>query len=74
MINSKLYVTGGSDASGNAVASTFIYDPATNQWSTKAPMPTARTGLGAAATGGLLYAVGGWSGGTDLQTVEQYAP
>ncbi len=74
VINGKLYVTGGTDALGNAVATTFVYDPAINQWSTKAPMPTARTGLGAAAAGGLLFAVGGRSGATDLKTVERYTP
>src|SRR5262249_12590832 len=36
-----------------------IYDPTTNSWSTGAPMPTARTGLVAAAVNGKVYAIGG---------------
>jgi hypothetical protein len=60
-------------ASGAVLATTLVYDPATNQWSTKAPMPTARTRLGAVAINGLLYAVGG-KVTTDLAKVEWYTP
>ncbi len=52
------------------------YDPATNTWSTRAPMPTARTLL-AAATGpdGLTYVFGGLPAGPGvLNTVEAYDP
>jgi hypothetical protein len=38
-------------------------------------MPTARHALGVAATpGGLIYAIGGGSGGATLDTVEEYDP
>ena len=36
-----------------------IYDPKTNAWTTGAPMPTARHGLGFALVGTAIYAVGG---------------
>jgi hypothetical protein len=51
------------------------YDPATNTWTTKAPILTARYGLGAGVVNGVLYAVGG-SGysGSYLATVEAYDP
>jgi Kelch motif len=40
-----------------------VYDPRTNSWQVKAPMPTGREGLGVAVgTDGTIYAVGG---GTD---------
>ncbi|MEZ0334082.1 MAG: Kelch repeat-containing protein, partial [Gemmatimonadales bacterium] len=49
----KFYVTGGSSA-------LEVYDPATNQWTEKAPMPRRRW-LGAGATlGGQLYVIGGF--------------
>jgi len=84
----KIYAIGGVDslASTNAVGTVEAYDPATNSWSTKAPMPTARAGL-EAATGpdGKIYAIGGvdnpgsYSGQSTLNgdivgTVEAYDP
>ena len=73
MINGKLYVVGGTNAAGVVLAATLVYDPATNQWSTKAAMPTARTRLGAAVINNQLYAVGGWAT-NDLAKVERYTP
>jgi N-acetylneuraminic acid mutarotase len=49
------------------------YDPATDTWTTKAPMPTARQGLAAAVVNGSLYAIGGYNG-SYLSTVESYTP
>ncbi|MDE2292523.1 MAG: hypothetical protein KGL53_10615, partial [Elusimicrobia bacterium] len=51
------------------------YDPAADAWTARAPMPTARYGLAAAAVGGKLYAVGGnASSSSYLATDEQYDP
>jgi N-acetylneuraminic acid mutarotase len=51
------------------------YDPATNSWTTKAPMPTAREFLAAGVINGKLYAVGGDElTGPFLNTVEAYDP
>jgi N-acetylneuraminic acid mutarotase len=49
-----------------------------NSWATKAPMPTARIGLVAAAVNGTIYAIGGdaagWGGqGPTLRKVEAYS-
>ena len=50
------YVTPNGDPS-NAVEA---YDPASDSWTTRASMPTARGGLAAAAsTNGLIYVIGG---------------
>jgi len=43
-------------------------------WTTKTSMPTPRTALAVGVIGNILYAVGGNSGGTDLNTVEAYDP
>jgi N-acetylneuraminic acid mutarotase len=72
-MNGKLYVVGGTNAADVVLAATLIYNPATNQWSTKASMPTARTRLGSAVIDNLLYAVGG-KVTTDLAKVERYTP
>jgi N-acetylneuraminic acid mutarotase len=49
--NGKLYLIGGSrvnaDGSVTAVRATNIYNPATNQWTTGAPLPTARIDISA---------------------------
>jgi N-acetylneuraminic acid mutarotase len=81
--NGKLYAIGGivrdtHSASGfSTVRTVEEYDPATDTWTTKKPMPTARSSLGlAAASDGKLYAVGGSKGPGDdrLPTVEAYDP
>ncbi len=51
-----------------------VFDPATNTWSTAAPMPTARGGLSAAVVNGKIYAIGGINSGVRLSTVEVYDP
>ena len=45
---------------------------ATDTWSSKAVMPTARYGLAAAAVNGIVYAVGGNPGGYVTNIVEAY--
>jgi N-acetylneuraminic acid mutarotase len=82
--NGKLYAIGGIVRDTRAVSGFSTvgtveeYDPATDTWTTKKPMPTARSNLGlVAASDGKLYAVGGHAGrpGDDrLATVEAYDP
>jgi len=76
--NGKLYAIGGSNGSGSIVylATVEEYDPATNTWATRAPMPTPRSVLGVvAAANGKLYAIGGQTTGSIiLATVEEYDP
>src|SRR2546422_10817860 len=53
----------------------FSVTAASGSWTTKAPMPTAREGLAAAAVNGVLYAIGGSAiGGTDFNTNEAFNP
>lgn len=66
-IAGKLYVFGGCgrNSEGNhdcRVATTNVvevYDPHTNAWTTRAPMPTPRSLMAAAVIGGRLYVAGG---------------
>lgn len=64
-INGKLYVPGG-DASGGfgttVYASLQVYDPTTNTWVFKAPMPTAVNSQAAGAVDGRLHVIGGNTG------------
>jgi len=83
VINGVLYVAGGVGSGGighaDAIAALEAYDPATDTWTTKAPMPTARAGGAAGVINGILFVVGGTSssaigGHTDLNNVEAYNP
>jgi N-acetylneuraminic acid mutarotase len=66
-VNGIVYVIGGSqeyNTSDNGVSyisinSTEAYDPATDTWVEKGPMPTARDGLGVAVFQGKIYCFGG---------------
>ena len=57
-IGGRVFVVGG--AQGDRLFSpTFVYDTATDRWTTGAPIPTPRDHLAAAAIGGRVCAVGG---------------
>jgi N-acetylneuraminic acid mutarotase len=72
--NGKLYAIGGSNGS-SPIRLVEEYDPASNAWTPRPAMPTARDGFGLAAANGKLYAIGGLgSGGLILATVEEYDP
>ena len=75
-LDGRIYVIGGETMSGYRVPQNAneIYDPATNTWSTGAPMPTARYALGVACgLDGRIYAAGGYSYGS-LSLMEIYNP
>jgi N-acetylneuraminic acid mutarotase len=61
-VDGKLYVIGGqTEASSNSpfVDSVFQYDPATDRWTPRASMPTARSAGAAAVINGKIYVAGG---------------
>jgi N-acetylneuraminic acid mutarotase len=62
-IDGKLYVVGGSAPCTPNCTPFYdkleVYDPSTNTWATKAPMPRPLLAVGAAALDGKLYVVGG---------------
>lgn len=61
-IDGKLYAVGGWSHCGltcSTYANLEVYDPGTDAWTIKTPMPTSREGPGAGAIGGKLYVVGG---------------
>lgn len=64
MIDGKLYVAGGynpalSDTSSDILSVLDVYDPKSDTWESKAPMPTARWLTRACVIHGKLYVVGG---------------
>jgi energy-converting hydrogenase Eha subunit A len=69
VVNGILYAVGGRQGtigSGPPLATVEAYDPATDSWTTKAPMPGTE-GLGVGVVNGILYAV-------DFTLVAAYDP
>ena len=62
---SKIYVIGGSIADSysgwNITGLNEVYDPATDTWETKTPMPTPRMWLDANTVNGKIYLIGGFN-------------
>jgi N-acetylneuraminic acid mutarotase len=55
VISGKIYVPGGLSPNGNPTKTLYVYDPSTNTWSTKAPLPVASARGAAAVINGKLY-------------------
>jgi N-acetylneuraminic acid mutarotase len=74
----RIYCMGGAIAccgSGFIVSGeNEVYDPATNTWATKEPLPTARANLQANVIDGRIYAIGGTKGNTPSNITEVYDP
>ena len=77
-VGGKLYVIGGYKQSGfsvwHPVATVYAYDPATNAWGERAPMPTPRGALAVTEHDGKLYAIGGYDRKANSAAVEVYDP
>lgn len=62
VVDGKIYAIGGdalSTARGDALGTNEMYDPVTDVWTTKAPMPTPRWGFGIAVYQNKIYCIGG---------------
>ena len=79
-VNGKIYVIGGWAGFvrrvNNGLSTVEVYDPATDTWTQKADMSTARGALAISEVGGKIYAIGGSFGWIlqALPTVEEYDP
>jgi len=61
-LDGRVYVIGG-EASGGSTASVEMYDPNTNTWITRAPLPAPRYQGTAAVANGKIVVVGGFASG-----------
>jgi N-acetylneuraminic acid mutarotase len=73
-VNGKVYAIGGIIGADTATSAVEEYDPATDKWTAKADMPTARSSLSTSVVNGKIYAIGGYSFGIRVSTVEEYDP
>ncbi|MCW4046930.1 MAG: hypothetical protein NWE99_05135 [Candidatus Bathyarchaeota archaeon] len=74
VVNGKIYAIGGDEGSetGNCLTGTSMtylvvnateeYDPASDTWVSKTPMPTSRALFGTAVYQGKIYCIGGYNG------------
>ncbi|MBA2627724.1 MAG: hypothetical protein H0U85_06905, partial [Gemmatimonadales bacterium] len=80
VVDGKFYLVGGYDNSYfyyyynlQYSAATEAYDPGTNTWSARAPMPLPRSGMTVAVMNEKLYAIGGYNPNA-LSRVDVYDP
>ncbi len=78
VVDRQLFVIGGFTQSGVSVwqptAAVYRYDVASDTWTERQSMPTARGALGAAVVDGKIIAVGGYNGTGNPAAVESYDP
>ena len=76
MNDRKIIVVGGFGPGPRLLDSIAVYDPTTNRWRHRAPIPTRRDHLAGAVIGGKLYAIGGrpLSADQNLKALEVYDP
>ncbi len=67
-VDGRVYVVGGFDGSGQAVATVEAYDPGTDHWTQRASLPSPLHHVNVAAVGGKLFVVGGLTGSSFTAT------
>lgn len=73
-VGGLLYAIGGTNFCGVDYAVVEAYDPATNAWTARAPMPGPRRAMKAMVAGGRIYVMGGGHGGTGFSSGYVYDP
>ncbi len=72
--------TRGRPSLHRALSTNEVYDPASNRWTSRNPMPTARNHAAVGLVGGKIYVIGGRVGsvfmstGSNTDIVEEYDP
>lgn len=92
VVNGKIYVIGGASVHPGqkivglsatvphrALSTNEMYDPATNKWETRSPMPTSRNHAAIGVVNGKIYVLGGRLGAvfvnaSPTDVVEEYDP
>lgn len=60
VVNEHIYAIGGYAAADHpGMTTTEVYDPVTDTWASRAPMPTGRRWMAASAINGKIYVIGG---------------
>lgn len=71
----SVYVVGGEDDDGDALAHVERFDPRSGVWERAPPLPAARKWCAAAGLAGQVYVLGGWGADDDtLDAVDRFDP
>jgi N-acetylneuraminic acid mutarotase len=78
VVNGIIYVIGGADPQTNSLnphlAVVEAYDPVANTWTTKTPMPGARSFLSSAVVNNVIYVFGGDNAVSSNPSANTFAP
>ncbi len=74
LLDGRIYVPGGTTASGSVTNALEVYDPKAATWTTRASLPVPLTAYGLAALNGQLYLFGGWDGAAYRAETYVYDP
>ena len=72
-VNGQLFVAGGQSRLAE-LATLSVYDPVSDAWTARAPLPTTRTQAAGAAAGGRFFVIGGKIAGVQTPKVVAYTP
>ena len=74
VISGKIYAIGGLNGNNLALSTTEVYNPQTNEWTSKTPMPTPRSGFAIVVYQNKIYVIGGTVGNGFVGNNEVYDP
>src|SRR5205809_7351695 len=74
VLDGRILTVGGFGPGGVDLSSLEVFDPATNTWQTRSPMPQGLNHLGVAALDGVVYVAGGSVGGTPTSGLYAFDP
>ena len=66
----RMYVVGGNAFKDTQITRTEVYDPATDSWSARAPMPSGSHHIAATLLNGKIYTFGGFTGQAHVAPVD----
>ncbi len=75
VVNNRVYAIGGSSTDLVKATDTNVheeYDPTSDSWIDRTPMPTPRRGLGVGVLGDQIYAIGGGTGNAHFGWYDNY--
>ena len=73
-VNGKIYAIGGINDKGEPLNVVEEYNPARDEWTSKMPMPTSRSGVAVAVYNNKIYVIGGEVAGGFVGNTEVYDP
>jgi DNA-binding CsgD family transcriptional regulator len=74
LLDGRVYVPGGTTATGSATNLLEVYEPAASAWEARSPMPSPVTGYALAVLGDKMYLFGGWDGSAYRAETYVYDP